>query len=371
MKIFNPVIMQPVAQPLNAALQLAGLVPTGVEDADFVYFGKNNNYESYKMLPEKFTNTVCLDLMIKSKLPELFKAAGINYIQSDVITDINVILDYPSDNVFIKPIEGALSRTPYTFVYKIFTSKTELLNTIDLECPDFFSMNEFGVIESSKHIIQKAIMPDSEGYNYQYFAPAYVNGQGQIKTEGIGASKLKFNSLNDVDDKTYPLRYLKEFSVRNTEDQTNKFDIFGQLQKLVDFYSIKNTPMNTQWLVDTDGQAYMIDFGYNYQRALYCNTNLITTEMFADKLRYVYDLQPDIKQPLTGWTGVFDLMITSDKKTLIEYANFLGIHVAETWGSATTEKSLTVPFVIRGYSEEECVNRVQTLRDYIEKNTKI
>ena len=370
MKIYMPPIIGPHSKPIKNALEYIGLEVTGdTEVCEFAYFGKNNYYNGYSILPENVKNSVNLDLTLKDKLPLLCEAAGINFIESEIITNSDTILNFPESNVFIKPIEGAASSTRFTFVYKTFSSKTELLSKIQEECPSFFELDEDGNSIAKKHIIQKAFLTGSDGLLNQYFAGVYVNGSSQLLTEGIGSTKIKFNELNDIDDFTYPFRNVRKYYLRNMEDQTNRFNILSQLQQLVQYYSIKNTPISAQWLVDEDGQSFLIDFSYNYQRGLYC-TSLVATEKFASKMKYVYDITNTDDDPMTGWNGMTDIVLPevfdmAKKSDIIQYAESLGFVVTESWAIGTFENSKTIPMSFLGTSEQDCLSRLELLENYI------
>jgi hypothetical protein len=370
MKIYTPIIAKNHVNPITDALESIGMqVVHDDTECDFVYFGKNVNYKNYLNVPEKFANYVNLDLTLKDKLHSLCQTAGINFIESEIIVDSNTILNFPENNIFIKPVEGGASLTNYTFVYKTFTSKTELLAKIAEECPTFFDLNDEGISIAKTFIIQKAFLTDSDGLLNQYFAGVYVNGQSEMLTEGIGFTKIKFNEFNDVDDVTYPLRTLRKQYIRNMEDQTDLFGIFYQLEKLIKYYSIKNTPINTQWLVDEDGQAFLIDLAYNYQRGLYC-TSLVPKEKFAAKMKFVYDMVGANDDPLTGWNGMTDILLPeicddTKKSNILQYAESLGFVVAESWVIGTLPVSKTIPMSFLGTSEQDCLSRLELLENYI------
>lgn len=370
MKIFMPPIIGPHSTPIKDAISRIGLETTiDPEDCDYAYFGKNNYHRMYSILPENIKNSVNLDLTLKDKLPLLCEAAGINFIESEIITSSDTISNFPENNVFLKPIEGAASSTRFTFVYKTFTSKTELLSKIQEECPSFFDLDEDENSIAKQYIVQKAFLTGPDGLLDQYFSGAYVNGSSQLLTEGIGSTKIKFNQLNDVDDFTYPLRNLRKYYLRNMEDQTDRFNIFSQLQQLVQYYSIKNTPISTQWLVDEDGQSFLIDLSYNYQRGLYC-TSLVNTEKFVSKMKYVYDISQTDESPMTGWNGQTDIVLSesfdmSKKSDIIQYAESLGFVVTKSWAIGTHETSKSIPMSFLGTSEQDCLSRLDLLENYI------
>jgi hypothetical protein len=371
MKIHLPNLPLPVATPMLEAFTIAGIEASQLNDADFVYFGKNRNYKFYSSLPEKFLTNINLDLTVKDKMMDACRNAGINFITSHIIEDRSTITNFPENNVFIKPSEGGNSITPYTFTYKIYNSKTELLSTIDQECPDFFTVDENGFSESKNHIIQKAFLPEEDGFTHQYFVTGLINGQGEIAKDGLGKTHMAFNSLNDEDDISYPNRHIRFGNLRNLEDNTDKYEIFSQLQQLVNFYNIKNTPFNCQFLVDETGKSYLSDLSYVFQRGLHFNENLVSREELADKIKFVYDLQPDIKMPLTGYTCMLDFLIEPDSQLtmeqLITYANSLGFYTTDGWGlSSRNAKSRT--FVCRGTTEEDIRNRIEQVKTYIENN---
>lgn len=368
MKIYLPPMAPEVNQPLLEAFSIAGIEPSELNDADFVYFGKNRYYIFYSQLPVKFLTNINLDLTVKDKMMSACEAAGINFIPSYVIEDENTILNFSENNIFLKPVESAAQVTPYTFVYKTYTSKTELLNTINQECPDFFTIDETGNSKAKKHIIQKAFLPEQDGFTHQYFVAGLVNGQGEIYKDGIAKTHLEFNPLNDENDIIYTNRYLRAGSIRNLEDTTDKFEIYAQLQKLIDFYNIRNTPFVCQFMVDENSKSYLLDLGYNFQRGFHLNENVVSREEFADKIKFMYDLQPDIKIPLTGYTCLMDFLIESDIQQTIDYAKTLGIYTADGWLGSNGPNVRTKTFVCRGTSEEDIRNRIEQVKTYIQNN---
>jgi hypothetical protein len=372
MKIYLPPMPTEIKTPLMEAFNLAGMNVVfslnNLGDGDFVYFGKNNFYYFYSNLPKKFLTNINLNLIVKDKMMDECQNAGINIIPSYIIEDENTILNFSENNIFIKPSESAAQITPYTFVYKTYTSKTELLSDINQECPNFFSIDEVGISISKKHIIQRAFLPESDGFTHQYFVAGLINGQGEIYKDGIARTKLAFNPLNDVDDITYPNRYLRAGSLRNLEDTTDKFEIYAQLQKLVDFYNIRNTPFACQFMLDENNKSYLLDFNYNFQRGFHLNENVVSREEFADKIKFMYDLQPDIKMPLTGYTCLVDFLIESDIQQTIDYAKTLGIYTTDAWVFSNSPNAKTKTFVCRGTSEEDILNRIEQVKTYIQNN---
>lgn len=355
--------------PLFAALMLSGVSVASFEEidlADCVYFGKNNNYDEYMALPEKLLQNINLKLTLKDKIPEQCAAAGVNFIHSEIINNADTILNFHNDNVFIKPTEGGASQTPYTFAYKTFTSKTELLALINQECPDFFTVDEIGKSKAQGHIIQQAILPSKDGYTHQYYVPCLVNGEGIVHFEGMGKLNMRLESKNDVDDVKYPIRNMRDLILRLPSDKTDQYDIFSQIQKLVNFYSIKNTPISMNWIVDSDGQAYLIDLAYNFNRQFYMTRDLCPEEFFVDKLKYVYDNQHFVMQEWDGWIANFDLEILCDIPTVIEYAKTLGIHCTPAFVFGTSESSLVRPFTCSAPTEQACRDKLQQLKEFID-----
>ena len=353
------------------AFDAAGCQVTGSiddNDIDFVYFGLN--FESvYNNVPDRYKQYSGLHLTDKKVLHNTLIAAGLNHLDSTTIVNENTIRDFSADEVYIKPLNSTGSLTPYTFVYKTFTSKDQLIQTIYNEAPDFFTIQEDGSSICSTHLIQTAILPDVDGYVRQYYVPVYINGQGNIMTEGFGKINMRFNELNDIDDVIYPLRNMRDPVIRNTEDHADRYNILGQLTQLVDYCQIRNTPMHTQWLVDSDGDAYLIDLAYQFQRGTALLPGTQSLDFMIDKIQYVYDMKPVIEIPARGWIGMIDLIVTSNKQDTLEYAKSVGLLPVTTWAIASGPQTLTVPFSFNGQSEQECWDKINLVKNYISNNT--
>lgn len=370
LKKISPVPHKNFNSPLEEACELAGIETTYSEadSADFAYFGYNNSYDYYKTLPENLQNKVNLDLLLKSKLNICTQSAGINFLSSQVLTSEESLTQFPSQTIMIKPIEGYLSRTPYTFVYKIIKNDSELMSTILKEAPLFFQIGADGNKECNKYIVQAAFGSSESDYVQTYFVAGYVNGKGDLVTEGIHDNKHSFNQLNDIDDVLYPIRNMRVLALGNTEDNTDKYSILEQLKTLIDFYSIRNTPINSQWIISEEGKAYLIDFAYNFQRSLMYYEEFCSKEFFADKLKFIYDLQPNIELPMTGWVGLVDMIISSDKESTYEYAKNLGFRLVDNWTTIGPQSNIQI-FRFTGLTEQECIEKVNLLREYIRNNT--
>jgi len=369
MKIYVPPRRNDYINTLVDLFREAGIdVAHELDDSvDLVYFGLNFG-GVYDHIPEHYKTNSGIQLTDKSVLHDTLVAAGLNCLESTVIQDLSTIENFNSTNVFIKPLSGAGSITPYTFAYKIFTSKTELINTINQEAPDFFTVNEEGFSICSKHVIQQAILPAEDGYVHQYYVPVYINGQGAIVGDGIGKVNMRFNELNDVDDVLYPLRHMRDYVVRDTSNIQDPYNILGQLQQLVDYCQIKNTPMHCQWLIDELGNPYLIDASFQFQRASLLEPGLRSRELIIDKIQYVYDLNPTIEIPSTGWVGMADFIITSDKTSTLEYANSVGLIPVTTWPLVSKPECLSIPFSFTGATEQECLDKIELVRTYIANN---
>ncbi len=371
MKIYIPYRRNTYIDLMTKSFQEAGCeVARSFEDndVDFVYFGLN--FEgAYKNVPDQYKTNSGLHLTDKEVLHNTLVSAGLNHLDSTTILDENTIRNFSANEVYIKPLNSTGSLTPYTFVYKTFTSKDELIQTIHNEAPDFFSVQEDGSSICSKHLIQTAILPDVDGYVRQYYVPVYINGQGNIVTEGFGKINMRFNDLNDIDDVTYPLRNMRDPVIRNTEDQTDRYNILGQLTQLVDYCQIRNTPMHTQWLVDADGDAYLIDLAFQFQRGTALLPGMQSTEFMIDKIQYVYDMKPTVELSARGWIGMIDLVITSDKTATLEYAKSVGLLPVITWAISSNPQSLTIPFSFNGTTEQECWDKINLVKNYISSNT--
>ena len=350
-------------------IRQAGLevVHTFDNPVDFVFFGLNfpNIYEN---VPEQYKANSGIQLTDKEVLHDTIAAAGLNQLESKIIVDEQSISTFQSSSVIVKPLRGAGSMTPYTFVYKTFTSKTDLINTINQEAPDFFTVNEDGSSICSTHVIQQAILAAEDGYVPQYYVPVYVNGQGEIVSEGIGKNNQRFNELNDVDDTVYPLRHMRDYMNRNTEDQSDPYNILDQLRQLIDYCQIKNTPIHSQWLIDSDGNPCLIDISFQFQRASMLVPGLRSTELIIDKIQYVYDIKPNIEIPSTGWVGLADFIITSDKASTVEYAASVGLMAVTTWPLVSKAACLSMPFSFTGATEQECLDKIELVRTYIANN---
>jgi hypothetical protein len=370
MKIFIPSRRNGYLDVMARLFQEAGIdvVHDLSEPVDFVYFGINFP-GAYDNTPEKYKTHSGIQLTDKSVLNDTLIAAGLNVLEVVTIQNESTIRDFDSTAVFIKPMKGAGSLTPYTFVYKSFDSKDELINTINQEVPDFFTVNEDGSSICSKHVIQKAILPDTDGYVHQYYVPVYINGQGTIVTEGLGKENMILNELNDIDDTVYPLRHMRDSVIRNSQDQTDQYNIIGQLTQLVEHCQIRNTPMHTQWLIDDTGNSYLIDVSYQFQRATLILPGFQSAEFITDKIQYVYDIKPTIELPLTGWVGMADYIITSDKTATVEYAASQGLYQVTTWPLVSGPSSLTIPFAFVFGTEQECLDKIELVRTYIANNT--
>lgn len=367
MKIYFPPRRTEYNNTLVKLFQDAGLEVTQnpSESYDFVYFGLN--FEGiYDNVPESYKAHSGLQLTDKSVLHDTLIAAGLNSLEYSIIQDLSTIENFNSTNVFVKPLNSTGSMTPYTFVYKIFTSKTELINTINQEAPDFFTVNEDGSSICSKHIIQQAIMPAEDGYVHQYYVPVYINGQGTIVSDGLAKLNMRFNELNDIDDVVYPLRHMRDYVIRNTADQTDQYGILEHLATLISHCQIRNTPMHTQWLIDETGKPYLIDVAYQFQRA---TMGLRSGEFMSDKVQYVYDMKPAIEYPPSGWVGMIDFVITSEKASTLEYATSVGLTPAPNWQMTSKAQCLTIPFTFYGETEQECLDKIALLRTYIANNT--
>jgi hypothetical protein len=369
MKIYLPNLPQVQSAIFNEALKITGMEQISLynsEDADFVYFGKNNSYNMYSSLPEKLLSNINLDLTLKDKIPKLCEDAGINFLRSDIIIDENTILNFTDNNVFIKPIEGGASQTPYTFTYKTYTSKDELLSTIQQECPNFFTVDEYNITISKKHIIQKAFLSDNTGYTHLYLVNCYVNGLGQIYFDGLCRNKMKFEPKNDIDDIKYPIRNVRDFCLKIPSDKTDKYDIMLQTQKLIDYYSIKNTPISMNWMVDENGKSYLIDFAYNFNRQFYMTPDFCPFDFFMEKFKYVYDLHPVIENEWSGVVVNFDLEILCDIPTVIDYAKTIGVYYTPSFVIGSSSESLMKPFICTAPTEQGCLDKLQQLKDFIE-----
>ena len=361
-----------VHKPIVDALRLLDISITNdiSEEVDFVYYGNNNSYEYYASLPKSTTKGFPIEFLLKSHLQDMAKSAGINYLPNEVLANESTITNFPDISVILKPIQGALSRRTYSFVYKLYATKAELITDIANTDPTFFVTDESGYTPCTDYIIQQAIMPDSSGYSNLFFVPVFINGQGKMIDEGMANAKMTFNELHDIAPELYPLGNLRVETIRDTEDHSDQYNILQQLQQLIDFYSIKNTPMNMQWIVDAAGKSYLIDVGFNFQRGSYFISDIVSPEFFADKLKFVYDLQPTIQQPMTGWIGLIDLFITSDYSDTMSYIIGLGFHAVNGWMPINKNGPSKIKvFGFNFSSRKEFDEKVNLARIYIRDNT--
>jgi hypothetical protein len=368
MKIFSNVWAPAYKQSLIAAVEAAGWEYTEIMDdtVDFVLFGKNNSYDFYvNSIPEKFKTNINLDLLHKEKMQSALRLAGVNYIPTNVIEGKDTILNFSENEIFIKPTEGGASQTPYSFAYKTYTDKQSLIDAIEMEIPGFSDGSNY----LNNYVIQKAFLPSEDGYVKQYQVPVIVNHVGEISFEGLGDMKMRFEPRNDELENYYPLRNMRDLTLRNTEDDSDTYKIKEQIQQFVNFYNIKSTPMFMQWVIDTQGKSYCIDLAYHFLRQVYCTEGLSTPEFWADKLKWMLGLQPNILMPLTGWYAFYDVEILGNIEEALEYADTLGIKCPTSFIYAFGQDSKVRPFVYNGVSKEDCISKFNTFKQFLANQT--
>jgi hypothetical protein len=96
---------------------------------------------------------------------------------------------------------------------------------------------------------------------------------------------------------------------------------------------------------------------------------LRSTELIIDKIQYVYDIKPNIEIPSTGWVGLADFIITSNKASTVEYAASVGLMAVTTWPLVSKAACLSMPFSFTGATEQECLDKIELVRTYIVENT--
>lgn len=224
-----------------------------------------------------------LELLFKDKTKNLLQKAELPYLEEAPLLNLDSIINFPSDNIFIKPVVGSFSLSTLPFAYTVI-SKQEALDQINSLQIDLDSI--------SPHIIQEALPSISD----VLWVGGYVDKFGNIAFEGVLDQKYEHEPRNALDPDHYPNKHRVNV-VRETKDNfnTQQQDLVDQVTRIISFYKIIMTPFCIQGMVDSNGRVKLIDFNFGWGKGYALVGNSNNTQYLIDRIRYMFFNEPFIR----------------------------------------------------------------------------
>lgn len=260
------------------ALQFANIAYTQENDNTHthIYCNRDSDYVS---------NEPWVSLTNKELAPSLLANAGLPTLPKIKLQSKEQLLNCGFSKVLLKPAVNTGGQykdevVNNTVFYKIFSSPQRLAEILDIVGSDFWDS-----LSAKEYIVQQAAVND-DGTTTHLHLVGMVNGLGECiwhspsKSQKIGA---KVGNIQPY-----------SFAPNGLIDEYN---VSQQAEKIVSHYNIANKFMKFQFVI-ADGKAYCTDISFTYSQWRY--NNFIPIDVFADHIKFVYDMQPSITKPDTN-----------------------------------------------------------------------
>lgn len=254
------------------------------------YFLPNETLDSINVIKEYETihniTDSLLPIVDKSKNNGLFAAAGFDVLQQFIPKNYSELQSIPLDKIIIKPIfsnNRVVDLTAFTDQLGYIPVSKQTLLDVSVDDEDFWN-NQNG----ENPFIFQEVAEAAEGDDLQFtILPAIVNGNGQV---------VHLNNSVNNEQRSFVNRHLQSTVTYSNETVSADIaDLRTKLETLITQNNIKNQFCSLQFVKNSDGKWYPIDFQY---RRLWFLKALFDKEEYksfvVDVYKFIYDVSTTV-----------------------------------------------------------------------------